>query len=119
MSDPVGAGANPWQDAVVEALVVDCIYNESHDKDPDKAVRDLCHWEAVMALDPKISSEAKDLVDTGRKGLREEILKQLDQTDLLPPGGFYGLGTIRKAITDMLNRIPASAFEVYSEPLLI
>jgi len=58
-------GKNPWQEAVIEALVVDCIYENKHDTNPIKALNDLIQWEHKIALDPAVSAEARALVEQG------------------------------------------------------
>ena len=52
---------NEWKDAVIDACVINCIGWDEND--PRKTIRDLCHWEADIALDPKVSSDAQKLVD--------------------------------------------------------
>lgn len=62
------AGAQPesnaWRGALVDALVVACIYRAEHDADPRKAIRDLLDWERTLALDPEISADARALRDS-------------------------------------------------------
>jgi len=61
----IGGGSNPWKDAVAEALANSHIYNEAHDSDPRKAVRDLIACEVDTALDPAVSARAAALVASG------------------------------------------------------
>lgn len=56
---------NAWQDAVIDALVVNCIYTKEHDADPRKALGDLILREQKIALDPAVSAEARALQGSG------------------------------------------------------
>jgi len=56
---------NYWKEVVIEALIVDCIYRNIHEIDPARAVRDLCHWEQTIALDPLVSRDARKLIQLG------------------------------------------------------
>lgn len=47
-----------WKSAVIEALVVNCIYRNEHDDNPEKALADLVAWECKIALDSLASEEA-------------------------------------------------------------
>lgn len=64
-------GRNPWQDAVIDALVVGHIYQEKHDADPRQALHDLLSWEVQIALDPRVSADAAALYEAGRRDMRE------------------------------------------------
>lgn len=44
-----------WKDAVIDALVIGHILDETHDKDPRKALQDLITFETSVALDPRVS----------------------------------------------------------------
>lgn len=59
--------AKKWQDAVIDALVCAHIYTREHDIDPKKAVHDLICWEVSVALDPRVSKKARDLIEQGRR----------------------------------------------------
>jgi hypothetical protein len=50
-----------WREAVIDELVVCCIYNSEHDKDPRKAIRDIIEWNVQVALDPQVSEQARAL----------------------------------------------------------
>jgi hypothetical protein len=52
---------NEWKEAVIEQLIVSCIYREEHENDPMMAILDLLSWECEIALDPRVSSEAAEL----------------------------------------------------------
>ncbi len=56
-----------WRDAVIDQLVVAHIYNDTHDADPRKAIRDLLEWTSSVALDPLVCYEARALVEQGRQ----------------------------------------------------
>lgn len=51
-------------EALMDALIVDCIYRVEHETNPRKAINDLCYWEQLIALDPAVCSEAEKLRDT-------------------------------------------------------
>src|ERR1035437_4384345 len=63
-----------WYEAVIDALVVSCIYNKSHDDNPKKAINDLLSYETLIALDPQVSESAQALIDLGfKRGLAQGI----------------------------------------------
>lgn len=57
---------NPWRDAVHDALVVAHILSAENAEDPRKAINDLLSWESAVALDPSVSSGARDLIERGK-----------------------------------------------------
>ena len=59
--------ANPWKEAVIEALIVNHTLRKEHEEDPKLALAALIDWECKIALDPAVSSEAQALIDKGRK----------------------------------------------------
>ena len=50
-----------WKDAIIDACVVSWVLKKEHENNPKLAVNDLCVWCHSVALDPKVSSEAKAL----------------------------------------------------------
>lgn len=54
---------NPWRQVIVDALIVNHIYNAKHDNDPLRALADLLQWEISIALDPAVSSAAQRLIN--------------------------------------------------------
>ena len=73
-----------WKDAVIDALVVDGIFQKEHEIDPRKAINDLLCWEAKMALDPAISKEAAALCASAPDArLRERLQSIFAITDTL------------------------------------
>ena len=50
-----------WKEAVIDACVVSWVLKKEHENNPKLAVNDLCVWCHSVALDPKVSSEAKAL----------------------------------------------------------
>lgn len=59
--------AESFRDAVIDALVNIHSYTTEHDTDPRKAIADLIEIETNIALDPAVSSEARALIERGRK----------------------------------------------------
>ena len=55
---------NGWREAVLDELVTCHIYSEKYDSDPKKALQDAIDWNVAVALDPKVSLAAKELLDT-------------------------------------------------------
>ena len=47
--------ANPWKDALIDALVCAFLLNEENQSDPRRALHDLISWEVQLARDPLIS----------------------------------------------------------------
>ena len=62
--------ASKWKDAIIDACVVSWVLKKEHENNPKLAVNDLCVWCHSIALDPKVSSEAKAL--HGRIAILEE-----------------------------------------------
>lgn len=63
------AGAKPWRDAIEDRLSV---LHLSMSNDPKLALDNLIGWEVKVALDPKVSEEARKLKDAGAKAQREQ-----------------------------------------------
>lgn len=65
-----GTETNEWKIALIEELVVIGIYNDSHENNPKKALHDIICWNVDVALDPKVSDRAMDLVEQGAQEAR-------------------------------------------------
>lgn len=66
---------NDWKEAVIDQLVVYHIYNKTHDDNPRKAINDLLQIVQDIALDPKVSDEARKLLYTAPNGFTLEEKK--------------------------------------------
>jgi hypothetical protein len=53
-----------WKEAVIDACVINCI--GWHEDDPRKTIHELISWEVAIALDPRVSEDARKLRDTYR-----------------------------------------------------
>ena len=53
----------PWKEAVINELVVAHIYQAKHDNNPRQALQDAISWNTDIALDPRVSKDAKKLID--------------------------------------------------------
>ena len=60
------AGLRAWRETVIDGLVVAHIYQAKHDAEPKQALHDLICWEVMVALDPRVSSDAEALIQRGR-----------------------------------------------------
>jgi hypothetical protein len=58
-----------WKEAVIEECITSCF--PWYEKDSVKSVNNLINWEVEMSLDPKISSDAQDLVDSNFRKLEK------------------------------------------------
>ena len=47
--------ANPWKDALIDALVCNFLLTTENESDPKKALHDLISWETRLAMDPSIN----------------------------------------------------------------
>jgi hypothetical protein len=56
---------NPWKDAVIEACIASCV--DFDENDAQKTLNKLIAWEVQVALDPRVSEAAHDLI-TGVPG---------------------------------------------------
>lgn len=72
---PAPKGKNPWQEAITEALVVNCIYTKEHDDNPQKAIHDLLSWEIKVALDPAVSADARALIEQGIEKAKADAIQ--------------------------------------------
>ena len=89
----------PWQDAVIDGLVVAHVYRKEHDTDPRLALQDLISWHVRVALDPTVSSDARALVESGervKQGLLEALKALLD--DVGPANSMLGAIKARAAL---------------------
>lgn len=56
-----------FQCAVLDALIINHIYEVVHETNPRKALNDLICWEIKTAMDPAISPGARALINSGNK----------------------------------------------------
>lgn len=73
---------NPWKEAVIDKLIVCCIYSDKHDDDARKAVHDLIAYEVTLALDPQVSEDADILLHQAPAGqvlVSKEILRKTEK----------------------------------------
>lgn len=61
-----------WRRAIEDNLVICEILSEKH-ADPRTAINDLIDWHVHVALDPRVSSDARRLVEKGRTESREKL----------------------------------------------
>lgn len=71
---------NPWRDAVLHELAVAHSLLSSHESNPRKAVQDAISWNVQVALDPLVSSDAKALMERGRREGLLEAIRRLNQS---------------------------------------
>jgi hypothetical protein len=64
--------ANPWMAEIIDGLVINWALEEGHYSNPRKAVQDLIAVEVEMALDPKISARAQELITQGYREAKEQ-----------------------------------------------
>lgn len=57
--------ARDMRRAIDDALVVAHIYNAQRHADVRLALQDLIEWNVKIALDPKVSSDARELIELG------------------------------------------------------
>jgi hypothetical protein len=62
---------NEWKEAVINACIIDCL--DWYGNDPGRTIRELCQWEQILALDPRVSSDAQKLIDDTIEKCIEEI----------------------------------------------
>lgn len=66
-------GGTTFKGVVLDSLVTLHIYQHHHDDDPKRALDDLIRLEVEIALDPKVSKPAQDLVESHTKALRNQL----------------------------------------------
>ncbi len=74
---------NPWKAAIIDELIVDCIYSKEHESDPRKALAEAIDWNCKVALDPSVSKEAQDLQQRAIDAALESVADLLDSGDAL------------------------------------
>lgn len=55
-----------WKGAVIDQLIVSGVLNDTHESDPFMAVRNMIEAEVQAALDPRVSTAARDLLVRGQ-----------------------------------------------------
>lgn len=63
---------NPWKAAIIDELIVDCIYSKEHESGPRKALAEAIEWNVKVALDPTVSKEARDMQQAAIAAVEEE-----------------------------------------------
>lgn len=77
----------PFRQAVIEALIADCIYTTEHEINARKALTDLIGWEVTIALDPQVSSDAQALIDRGKAEAQPAIPDRWRPIETAPKDG--------------------------------
>lgn len=62
-----------FKSVVLDRLVTLHIYQHHHEDDPVRALDDLIKWEVEIALDPKVSGMAQELVESNSRALRNQL----------------------------------------------
>lgn len=74
---------NPWKSAIINELVVDCIYQAEHEADPRRALADIIEWNMQVALDPKVSADARKLQQEAIDAALESVAQALENGHFL------------------------------------
>ena len=80
--------ANKWKIAVIDRAIVNWSYKKEHETDPRLAMNDVLNAEIQMALDPKISKPAKDLIDKGNAKLQAEVNRLRAALQIIANGNY-------------------------------
>lgn len=102
------AKPNEWKEAVIEKLIVSCIYQDKHDDDPMRALNDLLEWETQIALDPLVSCQAQALIDRGAASERAKQAEPVARIHVQQDDDWVEWLMSRQEIGDIL--------EVYAAP---
>ncbi len=76
--------SSEWRKAVQNELVVLHILNNENEENPRKALEDIIAWNQKIALDPAVSQEARDLVESGANKARPITLVKFDNHYINP-----------------------------------
>lgn len=99
--------AEAFREAVIDELVVCHIYNRKHDNDPKLAIHDAISWNVNVALDPRVSESARDLLDQGfADGMRDASLIAKQMCGVI--GAFEG-SSIHAALSACWEKMDAIA----------
>lgn len=71
---------NPWKRVVIDGLIVSHIYTAEDEHDADKAMDKLIRWECGVAIDPKVSKAAYDLLAAERERTKQECIQIAKQS---------------------------------------
>ena len=83
LAEPQPDADNPWKSAVIDQLVIAHILTAEHESYPLKAVQDLLAYHTDIAVDPRVSGAAAELVEQANAEEREACAKVCDE--LFPP----------------------------------
>ena len=75
-----------FKDAVINELILCGIYTAEHETNPTKALHDAINWNVAVALDPKVSKEAMDMLTAERERCAKVcdlIATEIDNTNNL------------------------------------
>lgn len=61
----VGQENNRWKDELIAVAVVSWSYKKEHEDNPRQCIADIISWEIQVALNPKVSSQAQELINEG------------------------------------------------------
>ena len=75
LAEPQPDADDPWKSAVIEQLVMAHTITAEHESDPLKAVQDLLAYHADIAVDPRVSGAAANLVEQAKAEEREACAK--------------------------------------------
>jgi hypothetical protein len=73
------AKGREYREALIDALVVNHIYRDIHDKDARRAVADLVCHEINLALDPQVSSMAANMINGRDDQFRETMQEMVNE----------------------------------------
>ena len=68
---------NPWKAAIIDELIVDCIYSKEHESDPRRALAEAIAWNVKVALDPSASKEARDMQQAAINAALESVANRI------------------------------------------
>lgn len=54
---------NPWKEELINEAMITFSYCAAHENNPKKCLQDIIEWHVMVALDPKVSSDAQKLKD--------------------------------------------------------
>jgi hypothetical protein len=66
-----------WMEAVIDACTIAFI-DAGKDSDPRQSISTLIDWHVGVALDPKVSEAAQDLIDSGKVPVMEALISAND-----------------------------------------
>jgi hypothetical protein len=115
---------NPWEEALIDALVVDFILDEKNSEDPKQAIHDLISWNIKLAQDPLVVAQPEpqgpsdeELLELMPETMRDEF-SYAARTCSDAMGGRVKPGIFRVALNTAALEYAQAVLQRYGRPAI-